>query len=244
MGLSQIKVQLLDYMGNDRAIAETAWTSSMDQQNKVKRTTEDVERVIRYMAKHKHGTPFECVYFKFWLYIPLFTDRQHMTHRVASHNGLSGRYRTVPSEYYDLPSDVQQIFELAEAGVPIEVWQEKNYIVLPDLLGDYYAAIENARSLYKRSIDFLKVAEKQGAISNDQFKRAREVIRGVVPVATFTERVTTINLRSFANYQKQRNSTHAQPEIRRVAQLMLNQVKEAGICPIALAALQEEGWQI
>jgi thymidylate synthase ThyX len=59
-----------------------------------------------------------------------------------------------------------------------------------------------------------------------------------------TERVTIFNLRSFANYQKLRNSPHAQPEIRQVAQLMLEAVKEANICPIAIEALERNGWNI
>ena len=39
-------------------------------------------------------------------------------------------------------------------------------------------------------------------------------------------------------------SEHAQPEIREVAQQMLKAVKEAGICPIAIKVLEENGWNI
>jgi thymidylate synthase ThyX len=41
-----------------------------------------------------------------------------------------------------------------------------------------------------------------------------------------------------------RNSEHAQPEIRLVAQLMLEQVKEKGVAPAAIAALEANGWRI
>jgi thymidylate synthase ThyX len=59
-----------------------------------------------------------------------------------------------------------------------------------------------------------------------------------------TERVSIFNLRSFANYQKLRNSPHAQPEIRIVAELMLEELEEKNVCPVALQALKRNNWNI
>ena len=231
--MDQIKVELQDSMGSDRSIAEAAWTSSLDFQKKQTRSDADVERVVKMLAEHKHSTPFESVVFRFWIKMPISADRQHMTHRIASHNGMSGRYRTMPDEYLDIPDDVEQILEKIKAKGPVESWFE-----------EYYQLCEHANNIYSLFIDQSKVAEKDKLITNAEFKRAREFFRGVLPQNNMTERVTTMNLRSFANYQKLRNSEHAQPEIRRVAQLMLEQVKKSNVCPIAIEWLEKNGWNI
>lgn len=54
----------------------------------------------------------------------------------------------------------------------------------------------------------------------------------------------TINLRSWCNFIKLRDSENAQKEIQTVAKLMLTAVKEANTCPIALEALERNGWII
>jgi len=235
MGFEQIQVQLIDTMGSDRGIAETAWTSSLDQDKKQNRTEEEVKRVINLMANGSHGTPFESVIFKFWMRIPIFTDRQVVTHRIASHNGLSGRYRTLPSDYYSIPDDVKEMMKRVETvSPPISNQLTNNLEFMHD------AAI----AAYNDMIYFSKQAQDAGIITNKEYKRVREIARGVVPTGGMTERTTIFNLRSFANYQKLRNSDHAQPEIRHVAKLMLNCVKEKNVCPIAISALEAKGWVI
>src|SRR5579864_3446203 len=103
--MSKILVELQETMGSDRSIANAAWTSSFDKEKREARTDQQVADIVSRLAKDGHSTPFESVIFRFWMRIPIFTDRQHMTHRIASHNGLSGRYRTMPTDYFDLPDD-------------------------------------------------------------------------------------------------------------------------------------------
>ena len=229
MGLEQIQVELQDYMGSDRRIAEAAWTSSYGQAKQQDKTDEEVEKVVRMMAQSGHGTPFESVIMRFWIRLPIFTDRQHMTHRIATHNGLSGRYRTVPTDYYEEPDDVQEILEKAST---------------PDrgLLEMYYESCETAVNNYKLGITRLKEAKKENIIDEAQFKRAREVWRAQIPVGSMVERVSIFNLRSFANYMRHRLSPHAQQEIQQVARLMLQQVKDKAIAPVALEELEKRDW--
>lgn len=226
--MKQIKVELQEYMGSDRAIAEAAWTSSLDFQKKKVRTDEDVERVVNMLANDKHATPFESVVFKFWIKMPIQTDRQHMTHRIGSHNGMSGRYRTMPSEWLEIPDDVCVITEKIDYQLQVE----------------YHELCIKANNFFHAVVKEAKAAEKAGTITNAEFKRLREFYRGVLPQNNMTERVTIFNLRSFANYQKLRNSPHAQPEIRKVAELMLEAVEKANVCPIALEALKRNNWSI
>lgn len=231
--MSQIKVELQESMGTDRSIAEAAWTSSLTYQGKEKRTDEDVKRVVQMLANDKHSTPFESVVMRFWIKMPIQTDRQHMTHRIGSHNGMSGRYRTMPDEFMRMPNDVQDIIVRMMSDVDTT-----------DLLADYVELCTNANRWYRQLLEDTKYAEKHGYITNPEYKRVREFCRGVLPQNNMTERITIFNLRSFANYQKLRNNPHAQPEIQEVARLMLEEVKKQNIAPVAIEWLEKNGWNI
>lgn len=235
--LGQIQVELQEYMGSDRSIAEAAWTSSTTLQGKEKRTDEDVARVVRMLIEQRHASPIESVVMRFWIKMPIATDRQHMTHRVASHNGMSGRYRTMPKEYFLPPDDVKELFRKVPFAQNGESWQR-------GILDHYINLCAQANDYYESAMIYLKQCKNENIISNDDYKRAREFIRGVLPQHNMTERITVMNLRSFANYQKLRNSEHAQPEIREVARQMLQQVVDFDICPVAIGVLQEKNWEI
>ena len=236
--MDQIQVELQEWMGNDRSIANSAWTSSHDKSKREAKTDKEVEKVVNLLATSGHGTPFEAVIFRFWIRMPLFTDRQHMTHRIASHNGLSGRYRTMPEDWYELPDDVRGIIYRG-LGEYFGYVESAGYV-----MDEYTNICKRAYEYYNHNLYYLKKAEKKGLITNEEYKRVREVLRGVLPISGMTERTTLMNLRSFANYQRLRNSSHAQPEIKKVAELMLKQVKEKNICPIAIQALEKQGWRI
>lgn len=230
----KILVELQEFMGSDESIANAAWTSTYDKNRREDKydDKEKVSKIVERLILDKHGTPIESVVLRFWIRMPIFVDRQHMTHRIASHNGLSGRYRTMPMDWYSLPNDVVSIFEkLSERPGYGDVCK-----------GDFDNICRLAFDNYKSQLGILKDAEAEGVITNKEFKRAREVIRGQLPTAGMVERTTIMNLRSFANYQKQRNSEHAQPEIREVAMLMLEEVKRAGVAPVAIKTLESIGW--
>jgi thymidylate synthase (FAD) len=236
MEKSKILVELQEYMGSDLSIANAAWTSTYDKEKREDKydDEEKIAKLVERLIFEGHGTPIESVIFRFWIRMPIFTDRQHMTHRIASHNGLSGRYRTMPLDWYSLPQDVVDIFDKAVGKKDYGLFIKKEFDDVCKI------AVEN----YKMQLSILKNAEKNGKISNTEFKRAREIIRAQLPIAGMVERTTIMNLRSFANYQKQRNSDNAQPEIRQVAQLMLEEVKKAGIAPVAIQTLEKVGWRI
>src|SRR5437660_2750612 len=56
--------------------------------------------LIRYLARHRHTTPFEMVEFKFHHVMPIFIARQWIRHRTASVNEYSARYSVVRDRYY------------------------------------------------------------------------------------------------------------------------------------------------
>lgn len=225
--MSQIQVQLLNWMGDDRVIAESAWTSSLTSVGKEKRSDADVARLVPMLATSGHAVPFESVILHFWMRIPVFTDRQHMTHRIASHNGMSGRYRTMPNDFFEMPKDVAVILSKAESLVN-RSW--------------YNQMCQENHNDYEETVVGLKQAEKEGLITNDELKRAREFYRGILPQAAMTERTTTMNLRAWFNYIRLRLSPHAQPEVREVAAEMYRQVIAHDVAPIAIETVSKQGW--
>lgn len=227
--MNQIKVELQEWLGSDKSIADAAWTSSTTLRGKMKRTEEDVKRVVNMLADSGHSTPFESVVFRFWIKLPIQTDRQHMTHRIASHNGMSGRYRTMPNEWLKVP---REMYDLIIRAVGIQAVDE------------YESKCEEVNEWYNFYLKIAKDSENHGVISNKEYKRFREFFRGVLPQNNMTERVTIMNLRSFANYQKLRNNEHAQPEIQMIAKLMLDSVEKSNVCPIAIEALKRNNWII
>jgi len=224
-----IHVELLGSFGTDRDIANAAWTSSLDQQKKEKRSDDEVARVVKYLIQNRHSSPIEQVVYRFYISMPIFVSRQFMRHRMQSPNEMSGRYRTLSDEFFAVPDDIDAIAQKVGDRSLVKDWDEAN---------------RKAYDLYQSRLERYRQAEKEGLISNDEYKRVREILRGVLGTAFYTKVTTTFNLRSMANFLKLRLDPHAQPEIQEVARQMLASVEKNGNCPVAIATLKEMGWQI
>lgn len=224
-----IKVELLGHFGTDRDIANSAWTSSLDQQKKEARTDEDVAKVVRFLIKNKHSSPIEQIVYRFYISMPIFVSRQFMRHRMQSPNEMSGRYRILLNDFHPIPKDVEKI--AAKAGDPnlVKDWEELN---------------QKAYDAYQKRLEKYWQAEEEGKITNDEYKRFREIIRGVLGTSFYTKVTTAFNLRSLANFFKLRLDPHAQPEIQEVAKQMLAAIEDAKNCPAAIQALKDNNWQI
>lgn len=231
--MTQIQVELQDWMGNDKSVAESAWTSSLDYQKKQTRTDADVARVVNMLADSKHSTPFESVVLRWWIKMPVAIDRQFMTHRLQSANGMSGRYRTMPFEYLNMPDDVKKILEKVPSLFPGHEWEDH-----------YEEVCHHANNIYNELAKSGKAAKEAGNITSDEYKRIREFYRGVLPQHNMTERTSLMNLRAWANFYKLRSKPDAQPEIQQVANLMLQQLEEKQIAPVAIEALKRNNWTI
>jgi len=223
MPRSTILVELQEHMGSDRTIAEAAWTSSTTYPGREKKTDEQAEDLVRRCIREGHAVPLETVVFRFWIRLPVFADRQLMTHRMMSSSGMSGRYRTMPSDDIAIPPDVLEILALS---------------------GMEKLSYELSHQAYEGILQAARRQEANGQITNAQYKRLREFTRGILPQAAMTERVVTINLRSWVNLLRLRLSSHAQPEIRGIAEQMYRAVRNAQICPVALDELGKVGWSV
>lgn len=64
------------------------------------RTKEDDLRLLDYLMRNKHSTPFEMIDVWIEMKMPIFVARQFVRHRTVSINEVSARYVTLPGEWY------------------------------------------------------------------------------------------------------------------------------------------------
>ena len=89
-------VRVVDYMGDDTSIVQSARVSYGKGTKKV--STD--EGLIRYLLRHWHSTPFEMCEIKYHIKLPIFIARQWIRHRTANVNEYSARYSILDKEFY------------------------------------------------------------------------------------------------------------------------------------------------
>jgi thymidylate synthase (FAD) len=156
--------------------------------------------LIRFLMRHRHGTPFEHNAFRFHVRCPIFVAREWFRHRVGSFNEFSMRYARASDEFYvPEPEDVR-----TQVGKP------GSYTFEP--VSDEIAeeTRETLREIYRGAYEAYERLVELGV--------AREVARAALPVGAYTEFYWTVNARSLMNFVSLRNSETAQREIRRYAE--------------------------
>ena len=214
-----LTVSLLSFWGDERTIAESAWTSTGRGEG---RSDDEVAALVRSLWSQGHGSPFEHVLYRFHITCPRYIETQLLRYRIQSANCMSGRYRTMPTEFLSMPEDIEEI-ETA-AGIS----------------SIYKGVCGVANAAYALAMQDAKKARDEGLIDNAAYKRYREFIRGILPQANLTEIVTVFNLRSLVNVWQQRLSSHAQPEIQEIARQMFRCVEECRNLPNILPIIRKE----
>src|SRR3984957_19255953 len=97
-------IALLDVMPRFAPVGKTAdfaivQAARVSYGEGTKQVNED-RGLIRYLARHRHTTPFEMVEFKFHHVMPIFVARQWIRHRTANVNEYSARYSVVKDRFY------------------------------------------------------------------------------------------------------------------------------------------------
>src|SRR6266851_6199710 len=97
-------VALLDVMPRFAPVGKTAdfaivQAARVSYGEGTKQVNED-RGLIRYLARHRHTTPFEMVEFKFHHVMPIFVARKWIRHRTANVNEYSARYSVVKDRFY------------------------------------------------------------------------------------------------------------------------------------------------
>ena len=188
-------VRLVDFMGGDQGVVDAARVS---YGGKSKGEEQD-RKLIAYLLKHKHETPFEHSVFKFHVSCPIFVMRQWIRHRMASYNEISARYTEVKDDFY-IPTHWRGQ----------DVKNKQGSVAAPAL--DHAALTKVFEAQIRSAMDAYKKLLAAGV--------AREMARMVLPVNGYTEFYFTINARSLMNFLSLRADVHAQWEIQQYAEAM------------------------
>lgn len=163
------------------------------------RLSERDTKLINYLARHKHWTPFAHTAITVHVKAPLFVARQLGKHQVGMvWNEVSRRYVTEKPEFYvpDIWRKAADNVKQGSSDEPVE-WHGGMSSNLPAVL------MEQSVTIYNRMVN------EEGICP--------ELARMVLPQATYTEWVWTGNLVSFANMWKLRTDSHTQRETQEVA---------------------------
>ena len=208
-------VQYIDHMGNDHAVVQAARTSYVGVS--VDSDAEKDERLLRYLMRHKHWTPFEMCILKIGIRIPMDAWRQFVRHRLFSINEYSTRYqpaidsRSVASEWRAQSTNNKQ---------------GSNGLIADDV--SHALSFDEAR-LHSHIEGVYQNRLKQGV--------AREQARKDLPLSTYTEAIVECDLRGWLHFLGLRMDPHAQLEIRQYANAIHDMI--VNLFPISAQAFED-----
>ena len=186
------------------------------------------EGLINYLARERHGSPFEHTSMTFFISAPIFVFREFMRHRIASYNEESGRYRELKPVFY-IPSKERKLVQIGKAGsyTFIDGTPEQYEITVKSIKETCVLAYENYQKMLAAGV-------------------AREVARAVLPVTLYSSMYVTMNARALMNFLSLRTSrvgshfpSYPQREIEMVAEKM--EAEFAKLMPITYGAFEKSG---
>lgn len=210
-------VRLVDSMGSDLSIAraarvsyDAAWRAGEDKGSDA--------RLINYLWKNKHTSPFEAVQFTFEVKAPIFVLRQWHRHRTWSYNEISARYAQLPEEYY-----VPELSQITTQSTDNKQMRTNEQ--------------------HPQAKDIQQFIQYMNHLSHKEYKTLielgcpRELARSVLPVGTYSHMFASVNLANLLRFIDLRLHDHAQYEIRVYAEAMLELIEE--VVPAAVKAWRE-----
>ena len=210
-------VRLVEHMGNDLSIVRAARVSY----NADWRAGEDEgkdERLIRYLLKNKHTSPFESVVFTFEVKAPIFIFRQWHRHRMWSYNEISARYTELDEGFY-VPA-LENITTQSTSNKQARTQEQHPHAdAVQDIIRRNCSA---AFTVYKAMLD-------EGV--------PRELARSILPVASYSRMFATVDLHNLMHFLRLRLHSHAQFEIQVYAKAIVELIEP--IVPVVMAAFNE-----
>jgi len=223
-------VELVKSSASDADVIWAARVSTAGETTleKVGESSERDAGLINYLARERHGSPFEHTSMTFFVSAPIFVFREFMRHRIASYNEESGRYRELRPVFY-IPNKDRKLVQVGKTGAYtfIDGTPEQLDITVNAIKETCTLAYENYQKILASGV-------------------AREVARAVLPVTLYSSMYVTMNARALMNFLSLRTSSegshfpsYPQREIEMVAEKMEKHFAE--LMPMTYAAFQKSG---
>lgn len=195
MKIVPMNVELVDVMGSDLSVVNAARVSFGKQ---VSEFREQDAKLINYLAKHNHWTPFAHAFASFRLKAPIFVARQLVKHQVGlAWNEVSRRYVDEEPEFW---------FPKEWRGRPVNAKQGSDGVVSLTFKDNEVApndALQGCLYAYQNLLN-AGVAPEQA--------------RMVLPQNTMTEWIWSGSLAAFCRVCKLRLDPHTQQETRELVE--------------------------
>ena len=207
-------IRVMDYMGDDSAIVQSARVSYGKGTKKVSND----KGLIRYLMRNWHTTPFEMCEIKLHVKLPIFVARQWIRHRTANVNEYSARYSILDKEFY-----VPKVQHMSRQSITNKQGRENNLSKKYAL--NFLQILKNdAERSYKNYEHMLN--ERPGGEIIDENKEGltRELARINLTLNTYTQWYWKIDLHNLLHFLYLREDSHAQYEIQAYADVILNKI--------------------
>ena len=225
---SDVTVELVKSSASDADVIWAARVSTAGEQS-MDEIGEDPAKsagLINYLARERHGSPFEHTSMTFFVSAPIFVFREFMRHRIASYNEESGRYRELRPVFY-VPDENRKLIQVGKTGA---------YTFVDGTPEQFSVSVAAMKKAYTVAYEQYQVMLDQGI--------AREVARTVLPVGLFSSMYVTMNARALMNFLSLRTSregshfpSYPQREIEMVAEKM--EADFARLMPLTYGAFEK-----
>lgn len=185
-------VRYIDHMGKDQDVCEAARISYRSPS----KGEEADKKLIAYLWKNKHTSPFEMIKVKLNIKMPIFVMRQYVRHRMQNLNEVSARYTELPNEFYVPTKWRKQDTKNKQGSVDTN----------DDFDGWTHGDISNAITNYcNGSYELYEKLLRLGV--------AREMARIILPLNIYTEIYACWDMKNLLHFITLRDDSHAQSEI-------------------------------
>jgi thymidylate synthase (FAD) len=183
-------------MGDDLMVVNAARVSFAKESSEFKQQD---TKLINYLAKHNHISPFFHPQIQFRIKMPIFVAREWYRHQIGfSRNEVSRRYVSDTPECW-----APELSDFREKDDKVKQGSKESAIELADVANNVYAT--STRISMEAYDELLKLGV------------APEIARTVLPQSMYTEFIETGSLAAYARLFKLRTSPDAQREIQKYA---------------------------
>jgi thymidylate synthase (FAD) len=219
-------VRYIDHMGTDERICEAARISYRAPS----KGKEQDQKLINYLWKNKHTSPFEMVKITLNIKMPIFVMRQYVRHRMQNLNEVSARYTELPNEFY-----IPKVWRKQDTKNKQGSINESEFN--PEWMIPNHGWVNSTEALRLHCENSYKLYQQMLAVGI-----AREMARMVLPINIYTEIYACWDMKNLLHFITLRDDSHAQAEIQEYGKAIKSICKK--LFPMTMNAYEKYKWTL